>query len=255
VLGFAGRQGGPFIPPKLLLTLSAAGPGFAWSTEGEIPKWINVDPNHGNLSADGSAEITISPNSAAQQLSRGEYSGSVTFKNLSTGKTRGRPITLAIQQNSITAPLYVPYKNRDIQGGDIPPYKTNSDLASCELACSGNDKCIAYSFDRWNRFCFLKSKITPLRIDAHSITGVRNDQGAPTMRTGTPTTIVKYNVRFLGEGDSTMTANFDKCKDTCEHDDQCIAFTLLKSKRLCRIFKETGEYFQNSEFDSGWKEQ
>jgi formylglycine-generating enzyme required for sulfatase activity len=95
-LVFTGPQGGPFSPPRISLQLKATGAGFHWSTEKTIPPWLNVTPNQGDLAANGSADVSISPTSAALSLAQGQHDGQVAFNNLSSGATATRVVKFVV---------------------------------------------------------------------------------------------------------------------------------------------------------------
>ena len=87
-LKFTGPQGGPFSPPKLTLQVKATGPGFLWSTDETRPSWIDVAPKQGDLAANASAEIVLTPTAAAQSLAPGQYDAELNFTNVRSLTTR-----------------------------------------------------------------------------------------------------------------------------------------------------------------------
>ena len=66
---------------------------------------------------------------------------------------------------------FTAYSSRDMQGGDYHKQRGIS-LDQCENLCKRDSRCRAYSYDVWNRYCFLKSSINPLRIEPRSVTSV-----------------------------------------------------------------------------------
>jgi hypothetical protein len=150
---------------------------------------------------------------------------------------------------------YNAYDNRDMDGGDLTTLK-NVDLASCISACKSESECQAYSFDKWNRYCFLKSSVGSLRLDPRSTTGIRQGLATPPTAAG-PITMVRYRGKlFPGTGYRTLDrAQFDSCESTCKQEQSCVAFTFQKSEQRCQLFNTTGEYFANSQTDSGVKTQ
>ncbi len=147
------------------------------------------------------------------------------------------------------------YDNRDLDGGDFGTFN-NLDLQGCATACKIDTRCRAYSFDRWNRFCFLKSAIGVLRMDPRSITSIRADAPKPAVST-TEITMQRFRGKaFPGAGYKTFkTAAFAACETACRNDEFCIAYTFQKKDLICRVYDTAGEYFTNAQADSGAKLQ
>jgi hypothetical protein len=61
----------------------------------------------------------------------------------------------SVRSITTTSGGFVRYLHRDLPGNDIRTIK-NTTLATCVSDCDSDTKCRAYSFDRWNRWCFLK---------------------------------------------------------------------------------------------------
>jgi hypothetical protein len=152
-----------------------------------------------------------------------------------------------------SAAAYRTYLNRDIEGYDIGILK-NADMPGCVLACQANHQCRAFTFDKWNRYCFLKSDITVLSLNPRSITGIPGTVAAPPMSAGA---IVMEHYRgraFPGSGYRTLTGQLDTCETACRNDPACVAYTFQKSG-TCHLFDVTGEYFPDALADSGGKVQ
>jgi hypothetical protein len=151
---------------------------------------------------------------------------------------------------------YRKYENRDLNGGDIATLKNVALAESCETSCKQNPQCRAYSFDKWNRYCFLKSQIGVLRLDPRSITGVREDVPSPAMASG-GITMERYRKRgFPGSGYKFATvAQYEACEAACQGEEACVAYTFKKVERVCRLFATAGEYMPEVGSDSGAKVQ
>jgi hypothetical protein len=155
-----------------------------------------------------------------------------------------------------TGANYNRYENRDLDGGDFDTLR-NVDLQKCTSACIGDARCRAYSFDKWNRFCFLKNEIrSALRLDPRSVTGVREDIPTPAMATS-GIIMERYRGKaFQGSGyKSTNVGQLEACEETCRTGDACVAYTFQKKERICHLFDTTVEYFANVNADSGGKAQ
>ena len=150
--------------------------------------------------------------------------------------------------------MFVGYLNRDLYGGDYQRLDS-VELSNCESACRSDSACVAYTFNRWSRTCFLKSSITFLRIEPRATTGVRGDLRPPS-ESNDPIVMRRYPSRvFPGDGYAQQTASFESCVSRCERAATCVAYSFLKPIRRCTLFGETGEYFPDNRVDSGLKVQ
>jgi formylglycine-generating enzyme required for sulfatase activity/serine/threonine protein kinase len=95
-LGFTGEQGGPFSPSGISLQLKATGSGFHWSTVGATPSWLNIVPDQGDLTADGSAQVTVRLTPIAQSLTPGRYESQVVLKNYPTGAVVASNVSVVV---------------------------------------------------------------------------------------------------------------------------------------------------------------
>lgn len=163
------------------------------------------------------------------------------------------PVTAAAPVPPVTM-NYKTYENRDINSNDIGVLR-NVDLSTCISKCRHDAQCRAYSFDRWNGFCFLKSKIGPLVIEPRSVTGVRDDVPAPPM-SAAPITMQRYRGKaFPGAAYRSISTGFAGCESTCRNEQVCVAYTFQKSEESCRLFSTAEKYFPNALADSGTKRQ
>jgi len=151
---------------------------------------------------------------------------------------------------------YKLYENRDLDGGDFDTLK-NIDLDKCASVCSADTRCRAYSFDKWNRFCFLKNDIkSPLRLDPRSVTGVREDIQAPPLATTSPKIEHYHNRAFPGAGYKALqTGQSETCEAACRGQDRCVAYTFHTKDRVCHLFDATTEYLPAAGSESGAKVQ
>jgi hypothetical protein len=166
---------------------------------------------------------------------------------------RARDDINRLEREQASRTQFVAYQNRDLHGGDYQR-KNSVDLVTCESICKDNSECVAFSFDRWNRVCFLKSTISSLRVEPRSTTGVRGDMPIPS-DANDPVTMQRYRgKRFPGNGYSNLTGSLENCESTCQTS-QCIAYSFSKAARRCTLFSEAGEYFSDNGVDSGVKVQ
>jgi len=147
------------------------------------------------------------------------------------------------------------YENRDLDGGDFRTIK-DVDHEGCLAACQAQSGCQGYSFDKWNRWCFLKSAVTTLRLDPQSIAGIRSDLPRPALAS-IPEKIERYrNKTFPGAGyRSLASASTEACEKACDVDRTCVAYSFSKVARTCTLLDSAGEYFSDKTVDSGVKRQ
>ncbi|MFL9826599.1 PAN domain-containing protein [Rhodoplanes sp. SY1] len=133
------------------------------------------------------------------------------------------------------------YSNHDIYGGDIERLR-NSDLNSCEAACRSNTACRAYSFDKWNRDCYLKSGTTEFRRDPQSEVGIKRDVAEP-QRSSSALRICTYgNSTLSGSEIATgLSQSAATCRQSCEGNDACAGYTFLASESRCRLFSNPND--------------
>lgn len=164
----------------------------------------------------------------------------------------GKLLTAAAPQKVVN---YRTFENRDIESDDVTKLR-NLDLPACVSACRKKDSCKGYTFDKWNRVCYLKASIGGFKLNPRSTSGLREDIRPPKPPTGEITMERYPSKAFPGAGYRTAkTDDSDTCEQLCRADDACVAFTFRLDQGSCHLFKTTGEYFKNELADSGGKRQ
>ena len=167
------------------------------------------------------------------------------------------PAPAAVRLEPPPAPqaTFSTYDNYDMIGGDLRKIqKVEHD--ACAFACRTDARCVAYSYDKWNKWCFTKDAASELVFTARSLTALREGAVSPTFAAGDV-----YFERFRNKGfpkqsqPKQLTDTFEKCEALCSETDWCAAFTYFKSTDECQRYRGTGEYFSNSNADSGAKRQ
>ncbi|MER8944405.1 PAN domain-containing protein, partial [Mesorhizobium sp. M0915] len=150
---------------------------------------------------------------------------------------------------------YLSYDNHDVDGSNERSIRDTT-VDGCESICTADSQCQAYTFDKWNKVCFLKTDVTALRLNPKSISKVLSSLGEPSF-VSDEIAMMRYRSKiFPGSGYSTLTgSSFLSCESDCRSDVQCIAFTFMKNDRTCHLLDSTGEYFSNGRADSGVKTQ
>lgn len=147
------------------------------------------------------------------------------------------------------------FENRDLSA-DLLRRAEAATQARCEHACRANSACRAYSFDRWNRACFLKREPGELLINARSISGVASGIAKPPESARTITIEYFNGKTFAASGYvKRPAANRDQCEQICVADTACAAFTLVVAQKECRLYEQGTEYFPKSGHMSGAKRQ
>jgi hypothetical protein len=149
-----------------------------------------------------------------------------------------KPLQLAVSSKS-TAPIhpahreFVAFDSRDMGGGD---YAMLSGVSRnmCETRCVLDKQCLAYTFNKWEGACFLKSSLSDLRLDPRGITGVVTS--ARVDEDSRPPIIQKVASRRLeGEGYEELRGGFGKCAAACLADDRCAGFNLPAGTKACSL--------------------
>ena len=153
-------------------------------------------------------------------------------------------------------------ENHDIYGSDLlfggAPEIVGIDVAACAKKCLSTKECKAFSFDRWQGACYLKSKIAGAQLHPPSLIGVRVPEDLPDKLRKLPTKFtVNRNRRFFDSGGSVpVAAKDDKaCLERCEKQPACIAFNYDKKSLNCKTFTKVGGPYVDDSTDSGYREQ
>jgi hypothetical protein len=147
------------------------------------------------------------------------------------------------------------YENYDMIGGDLRKIQ-KVDHETCAAACRSDSRCVGYSYDKWNKWCFTKDAANQFVYTARSLTALREGAQSPTFSSNE-----LYFERFRNKGfpkqtqPKQTTDTFEKCEELCSQTDWCAAFTYFKSNDVCQLYRSTGEYFSNDDADSGAKRQ
>ena len=96
-LSSTGLVGGAFSPSCATYTLTNQGTAsFSWNAT-KSQTWLTVTPSSGSLAVGQATSVSACINAAANSLTFGTDSDTVTFSNFVTGVTQLRPVTLVVQ--------------------------------------------------------------------------------------------------------------------------------------------------------------
>ena len=136
---------------------------------------------------------------------------------------------------------FTAYPSRDMEGGDYQRQRGIS-LDQCEDHCNRDSRCQAFSYDVWNRFCYLKSSINRLRLEPRSVTSVRSGITV-TYADGEPVIQRRSQKAFPNEPYLQANAkNYEDCSQRCLKDKRCEAFNFYQFSRRCNLIERPKEY-------------
>jgi hypothetical protein len=149
---------------------------------------------------------------------------------------------------------FTAYGGRDMEGGDYHKQRGVS-LDQCGNLCKRDSRCQAYSYDAWNRYCYLKSSFKPLRLEPRSITFVASgasvsyDEREP---------IIQRRPQKAFPNAPYLQANaqsYGDCAQRCLKDKRCEAFNFYQSSRRCNLIEKPNEYSDDRGAEVGIKVQ
>ena len=123
-------------------------------------------------------------------------------------------------------------QSADIYGFDLPrmPLKTTT-MEACELACQSDGDCKAYTFNRPNSACFLKSNGSQMVGNPQSDAGYKMEIEAG-IRISRIT--VYEGIDLPGSDfENFRGMSFEQCMRSCEYDKHCAAFTFDRRGMAC----------------------
>ena len=146
------------------------------------------------------------------------------------------------------------YAGHDMQGADY--YKERGvSVDRCESLCRKDNRCQAYSYDAWNRHCFLKASVNPLRLEPRSVTfviegaSVAYDEREPVIQRRTQKAFP--NAPYL----QANAQSYGDCSQRCLKDKRCEAFNFYLLTRRCSLIEKPREYADDRAADLGIKVQ
>jgi len=140
--------------------------------------------------------------------------------------------------NSGVATNFSIRKNVDLVGGDLGPPLKKVEYAECAVACKSNSGCRAFSYDKWNKYCYLKQTITSMHLDPHSDTGWDNTLPEPA-RARTPETITDFSRYLVGSIYRNATVGSRAaCASICSKESNCVGYDASFSGSACFLYSE-----------------
>ncbi|MER9412369.1 PAN domain-containing protein [Mesorhizobium sp. M0589] len=148
------------------------------------------------------------------------------------------------------------FLNRDLKSEAAETRQTES-VDQCESMCrTSGGWCRAFTYDAWNRKCFLKERPGRLSMNARATSGVISGDETPPASSAAPYFEYFNGKAFSGNGFRVLAARSrDECERDCSSQTQCIAFGFTQSQKRCVLFDQPGEYSSSRGTDSGAKRQ
>jgi hypothetical protein len=137
------------------------------------------------------------------------------------------------------------HDGRDIKGLDYRIEKNTSQDACIEL-CKKDNRCVAFSWDRWNDYCFLKKAVpSMMRIDPASMSAVVSTERQPSVSDAPIVMERFFNAEFRDKAyEPIKDSSFGDCERRCLNDKRCEVFTYETAAKLCRLIRRPYEYYR-----------
>lgn len=137
------------------------------------------------------------------------------------------------------------YDGRDIDGHDYRRMpKTSQD--ACIEACKQDRQCIAFSWDRWNDYCFLKHEVPPIvRIDPAAVSAVATSATQPTDSNAAIVMEPFLDAEFRDKPyDVSTVGSYTECERGCKDNRDCEVFTYVTNNKSCKLIRRPYEYYR-----------
>ncbi|SMH47964.1 PAN domain-containing protein [Mesorhizobium australicum] len=159
---------------------------------------------------------------------------------------------------STTVPLPEPYRasrkfstldGHDVVGFDYATLR-NVGLQQCKQACVDDSRCSAITYNKRERFCFLKddAKLLVQNADAYAMVV---DELSAEMKLST--FVIGSGKDIPGSDYRRLKTDFITCYLECEIDNLCRAFSYVRKKRECWLKNRVGPVSLKHGVDSGIK--
>lgn len=164
------------------------------------------------------------------------------------------------RKTSFTAPSaaeFVAFPGFDLPGGDIGLIR-NANLATCKQSCDAKESCSAYTYDRWNNLCFLKSATSTssrIYIQPKADSYVTPSLAARIRSARTNTTMKKRsNKAFPGSPYRDFgSSSYSQCASFCRDAEKCRGVNF--SNNVCEMFDHPEVYNDRAGTEIGIKHQ
>ena len=171
------------------------------------------------------------------------------------------PATLAAATDGVTSKSaqrseagFSIYDDRDIAGEDLSVLK-KVELSVCSKACRDNQACLAFSYDRWNKWCFLTSSARTLTLDPSSISGAREGLPPPAASGAAIRIERRPSKRLVGALKNSTAETIGVCEGACQGQSSCVGYSYSAKEHVCGLFESINSFAPNGGVVSGIKTQ
>lgn len=149
---------------------------------------------------------------------------------------------------------FVIHTNRDLHGGDYASLK-NVSQEQCADRCKSDSHCRAFTYNTWEKVCFVKSSLSALRIEPRGVTGVIASEAVRDDKR--PAIIQKTrSSHFPGVPYKQVLAPaYEGCAKACLDDAACLGFNYGKANRSCGLMASLEKPVASGATDLGIKLQ
>ncbi len=142
----SGTAGGPFTPSSLIYTLTNSGGSTLHWNASKTMDWVSLSATSGSLATGVTTTVTVSLNNAADSLTPGNYSDTVSFTNTTSGTgNTTRAVSLTVEAPPATANLLLSV-NHPAWGSVTPSNGTYLVGTPLELLAT---PATYFAFDEW----------------------------------------------------------------------------------------------------------
>jgi hypothetical protein len=147
------------------------------------------------------------------------------------------------------------FANHDIFGRDYRKIAHASENV-CVRTCEQDDKCQAYSYDKWTRSCYLKASVGAINLEPSSNLGIRAGVATPPM-SDTASRIDPVNSKKIAGTvfSERPAASKAGCEATCRDDRKCVGFSFAQRTKACALFATIEAFLRDTDATSGVKTQ
>lgn len=149
------------------------------------------------------------------------------------------PVNLSLQSWKV-------YENFDVATDDVK-LSPSQTVETCDAMCKADKSCIAYTFNKQNRNCWLKSSIQSIfQINPDiAISAVKSAVVKNNLQPDSASLQIfeNFDISTNDEVRGIANSNEDSCKAACMQDGDCAALTFNKINNMCWLKKSVSNVF------------
>lgn len=154
-------------------------------------------------------------------------------------------------------PAVKPIDNYDFEGGDLGEVVRDVDWSECQDQCQSTAGCVAVSYDKWNRSCYVKGEIWLGYLNPRAVSKIFNS--ASWQRADTAEEIKTYGGSLLHYTPAdrlwSMRGSLAACAARCSEDSECLAVVRAKQSGNCDGIHVANDRTPDDRYDSVAKQQ